>query len=449
MTSRQIQLQPDNRPADGKVSYKNGFPVLSFTISAQEGMLDPSSIRIVGDLNVFKNNATPPSPAQAGDKLTMNSRLGIYNIFDSLTVRSARSSMICEQIRHYSKWMNTYTAVGSSIGDQLTHLGTSCLIMPNAETFRTSVIENDAAGAQTTSFSAHLPCGFCQSGNFVDLRQDAFGGVQVEIALMPDANVLYYETGVVGAALGEAHYQLSDVSLCCEVKDLPSDMSTASPQGSFSFNSITSLYTSINSTNAQIQYSLSLRNLQSAFLTFMPVNNINTLTADGSATTYPSNASANASGGEVAAIKRVQFLKGGTKHPAEFDYVNNIVGNAGTQLPDPQIVKGLYDAIVPDYHQVRTAMSPANMNRDYQMGTLQGGAGSTGEFAYNNIVEGGPIMGLGVKYGIGDAGEDFSTQQWGVSIESELNTDNPVGVFLFFKSKATLLYDAMGVQMIV
>ena len=197
MTSRQIQLQPDNRPADGKVSYKNGFPVLSFTISAQEGMLDPSSIRIVGNLNVFKNNATPPSPAQTGDKLTMNSRLGIYNIFDSLTVRSARSSMICEQIRHYSKWMNTYTAVGSSIGDQLTHLGTSCLIMPNAETFRTSVIENDAAGAQTTSFSAHLPCGFCQSGNFVDLRQDAFGGVQVEIALMPDANVLYYETGVV------------------------------------------------------------------------------------------------------------------------------------------------------------------------------------------------------------------------------------------------------------
>ena len=449
MTSRYIQLQPDNRPADGKVSYKNGFPVLSFTISAQEGLLDPSSIRIVGNLNVYKNNASPPSPAVAGDELTMNNRLGIYNVFDSLTVRSGRSSMICEQIRHYAKWMNTYTGVSSSLGDQLTHLGSSCLIMPNAEAFRTGVIENDAAGAQTTSFSAHLPCGFCQSGNFVDLRQDAFGAVQVEIALMPDANVLYYESGAVGAALGEAHYQLSDVSLCCEVKDLPSDMANASPQGSFSFNTITSLYTSINSTNAQIQYSLSLRNLQSAFMTFMPVNNINTLTADGSATTYPSNASANASGGVVSAIRRVQFLKGGTKFPAEFDYVNNIVGNAGTQLPDPQIVKGLYDAIVPDYHQVRTAMSPANMNRDYQMGTLVGGAGSTGESAYNNIVDGGSIMGLGVKYGIGDAGEDFSTQQWGVSIESDLNTDNPIGVFLFFKSKATLLYDAMGVQLIV
>ena len=419
MTSRIIQLQPDNRPADGKVSYKNGFPVLSFTISAQEGLLDPSSIRIVGNFNVFKNNATPPTPALAGDGLTMNNRLGIYNIFDSLTVRSARSSMICEQIRHYAKWMNTYTALGSSLTDQMTHLGTSCLI---------------------------LPCGFCQSGNFVDLRPDAFGGVQVEIALMPDANVLYFEDGTVPAGSGEAHYQLSDVTLCCEVKDMETSSAPAS-QGSFVFNTITSLYTSINSTNAQIQYALSLRNLQSVFMTFMPVNNINTLTADGSATTYPSNASTNASGGDLAAVTRVQFLKGGSKYPAEFDYVANIVGNPGTQLPDPQIVKGLYDAIVPEYHQVRTSIGPANMGRNYQMGTLDGQL-ANGQSAYNNIVDGGAVMGLGVKYGIGDAGEDFSTEQWGVSIESQLNSDNPIGVYLFFKSKATLLYDAMGVQLI-
>ena len=447
MTSRIIQLQPDNRPADGKVSYKNGFPVLSFTISAQEGLLDPSSIRIVGNLNVFSNNATPPTPAIAGDGLTMNNRLGIYNLFDSLTVRSARSSMICEQIRHYAKWMNSYTALGSSLTDQTTHLGTSCLIMPNAEAFRKSVVENIAAGTATTSFSAHLPCGFCQSGNFVDLRPDAFGGVQVEIALMPDANVLYFEDGTVPAGSGEAHYQLSDVTLCCEVKDMETSSAPAS-QGSFVFNTITSLYTSINSTNAQIQYALSLRNLQSVFMTFMPVNNINTLTADGSATTYPSNASTNASGGDLAAVTRVQFLKGGSKHPAEFDYVANILGNPGTQLPDPQIVKGLYDAIVPEYHQVRTSIGPANMGRNYQMGTLTGVAGGNGQSAYNNIVDGGAVMGLGVKYGIGDAGEDFSTEQWGASIESELNSDNPIGVYLFFKSKATLLYDAMGVQLI-
>ena len=37
MTSRYIEIRPDNIPADGKISFKNGFPVLSFTISAQDG----------------------------------------------------------------------------------------------------------------------------------------------------------------------------------------------------------------------------------------------------------------------------------------------------------------------------------------------------------------------------------------------------------------------------
>lgn len=442
MTSRIVEIRPDNVPADGVVSFKNGFPVLSFTISAQEGMLDPSSIRIVGNFNVYSDNNATPTPAQNGDNLTMNNRLGIYNVFDQLTIRSHRSKMICEQIRHYAKWFNTYSALTSSLNDQIGHMGTTTLQMPSPDAFRQSVIENNASGTQAVSFSAHLPCGFCQSGNMVDLRTDAFGGVQVEIMLMPDANVLYFEDGTIPAGKGESHYRLSNLKLCCEVKDLPADMSKSQPSGTFEFNTITSLYTSINSTNAQIQYSLALRNLQSAFLTFMPVANINTLQADGSATTFPSNASVSASGGQIANIKRVQFLKGGTKHPAEFDYNNVILDDSRTQLPDPQIIKGLYDAVVPAFHQTRSTISPMNTNRDYLMGTLKEST------SYSRIPDGGAVMGLGVKYGVGDAGEDFSQEQFGVSIESELDTDNPIGVYLFFKSKASLIYNQSGVQLV-
>ena len=32
MSSRYIEIRPDNIPADGKISFKNGFPVLSFTV---------------------------------------------------------------------------------------------------------------------------------------------------------------------------------------------------------------------------------------------------------------------------------------------------------------------------------------------------------------------------------------------------------------------------------
>ena len=36
-----------------------------------------------------------------GDNVTMNNRLGIFNIIDSLTIRAQKSSLICENIRHH------------------------------------------------------------------------------------------------------------------------------------------------------------------------------------------------------------------------------------------------------------------------------------------------------------------------------------------------------------
>ena len=439
--SRYIEIRPDNIPANGKISFKNGFPVLSFSVSAQNGMLDPRSIRIVGEFSAFKDNLATPTPLTNGDHVTMNNRLGIYNVIDTLTVRSSRSKMICESIRHYSKFMNTYLGLTSSAqGDQLGHLSQTCLIQPNPTTFRKSVMESAfTAAPQTNSFSAHLPCGFVQSGNMIDLRPDAFGGIQIEMLLNPDSNVLFQLAGN-STGIGDAHYELSNLKLTCEIMS-PGDTPPAS-EGTFDFNTITSLYTSINSTNAQIQYSLALSKVQSAFMTFMPVSNINTLTQDGQATTYPSGVGT--SDTALAAIRRVQFLKGGVKYPADFDYVANIeeVGNESSQLPDPQIIKGLMDAVLPNYGMTRTSISPANMNRDYNMTTS-----ITGEFSYNNIPLGGSVMGIGVKYGLG-GGEDFSMEQFGVSIDSQLTADNPIGVYIFIKSGARLVYNKNGVQVI-
>jgi len=444
MTSRYIEIRPDNIPADGKISFKNGFPVLSFTVSAQDGMLDPSTVRIVGNFNAFKNNANPPTNLTAGDNVTMNNRLGIFNVIESLTIRSARSSMVCENIRHYSKFMNSYLSCTSSLEDQIGHLQQSCLIYPNATTFRKSVMETaDAAVAPTQNeFSFHIPSGFMQSGQMVDLRSDAFGGIQLEFLLQPDSNVLFNTAGST-AGIGDAHYELSNLKLTCEISDIPAGTPSGSA-GAYDFNTITSLYTSINSTNAQIQYSLALQNVISAFVTFMPVSNINTLTQDGQATTFPSGDGSSLTA--LAPIRRVQWLKGGSKYPAEFDYVTNIVNatNTASKVVDPQIVKTLVQAISPDsqYSMERLSVSPVNMNRNYNMTTS-----ATGEDSYMNIAEGGGVYGLAVKYGIGETGEDFTSEQWGLSVESDLKSDNPIGVYIFIKSKSQLLYSPQGVQL--
>lgn len=443
-TSRYIEIRPDNIPADGKISFKNGFPVLSFTISAQDGLLDPSTIRIVGDFAAYKDNLATPTPLTDGDLVSMNNRLGIYNVIESLSIRAGRSKMVCESIRHYSKFMNSYMAMTSSIQDQMGHLGQTCLVHPNSTAFRKSVMESPAGAtvAQTNSFSFHLPCGFIQSGQMVNLRPDAFGGVTIEMLLQPDSNVLFNASGVT-TGIGDAHYELSNLKLTCEVSDIPDgQLQSGESEGVYQYNTITSLYTSINSTNAQLQYNLGLRNVQSAFMTFVPVADINTLTADGQVTVQLSGDGS--SKDSLAPIRRVQWLKGGQKYPADFDYVSNIVDseNTATSVVDPSLIKNFIDAVSPDYSNDRISISPVNCNRDYNMAESV-----TSESSYLSIADGGSVYGLGVSYGIGGAGEDFSLQQWGVSIESDLKSDRPMGVYLFIKAKAALIYSPQGVQL--
>ena len=410
MTSRYVEIRPDNIPSDGKISFKNGFPVLSFTISAQDGLLDPSTVRIVGDFCAYKDNLTTPTPLRAGDNTTMNSRLGIYNLLESLTVKSQKSKMSCETIRHYSKFLNTYLACTSSLQDQMGHLSESCLIMPNPENFIESVMESPAASTQVKPFSFHVPSGFMQSGNMVNLRPDAFGGVILEFLLQPDSNVFFNTNGST-TGIGDCHYELTNLKLTCEVSDIPDgQLSGNESQGVYEFNSITSLYTSVNSTNAQIQYSLGLRNVLSAFMTFVPVSHINTLTADGHATTYMAGD-----------------------------------GTSFTNLaPFKKIVRLLVEAINPEFTQSRVSISPVNFNRNYNLL-----ASSTAATSYVNIAEGGAVMGVGIKYGIGGAGEDFSNEQWGVSLDSELKSNNPMGVYIFVKSRVQVAYSPNGIQVLM
>ena len=439
-TSRYIEIRPDNIPADGKISFKNGFPVLSFTISAQDGLLDPSTIRIVGDFAAFKDNLATPTPLTDGDDVSMNNRLGIFNVIESLSIRAGRSKMVAESIRHYSKFMNTYMAMTSSLQDQMGHLGQTCLIHPNATAFRKSVMESPTTDvSQTNSFSFHVPCGFVQSGNMVNLRPDAFGGLTVEFLLQPDSNVLFNSDGST-TGIGDAHYELSKLKLCCEISDIPEgQLQTGEGEGVYQFNTITSLYTSINSTNAQLQYSLGLRNVLSAFMTFVPVQDINTLTADGHVTVQLSG-----DGSDKDTLAPIQWLKGGQKYPAEFDYVANIVDseNAASTVVDPQIIQNLIDAVRPDYTNDRMSISPVNCNRNYDMVES-----STAQSSYLSVADGGAVYGLGVSYGLGGAGADFSMEQWGVSIDSDLKSDRPMGCYLFVKAKASLLYSPNGIQL--
>jgi len=460
--SRYISVRPNNVNSDSTISFKAGFPVLSFTIPAQNGRLDPRSVRINGNLEVFKNslkNDTSPvfTDDPQADQLTMDNRLGIYAVIDELLIRHDKSKQICESISNYNRYMQTYLGITSSENDLMGHMNETALIQPNPRAMFENVVANGAragGGAATTtipkSFSIYTPCGFLMGmEGKLNLMESSFGALTIEIRLSPDSNALFGTNGDL-TNISDAFYQLSNLSLTAQVYDIePEEMDVLRQQttGALSFNTISSLYTTINTNSAMLQFNTGLRNLQSVFMNFCPATHINTLTQNGLATSYPSQNNAT---NDLCVLKTVQFLKGGSNYPAQYTLNSNsqIAGNVTTAtgvftVGDPQLARMLVESVIPEKQLNRTSITPINYGRNYAMVT--NGALAT---SYKQVPDGGGLFGLGVRMSQFNKGEDFSSEQFGCAIESDLTTDNPIAVFLYFKAKAQLLWNESGVNLV-
>ena len=98
------------------------------------------------------------------------------------------------------------------------------------------------------------------------------------------------------------------------------------------------------------------------------------------------------------------------------------------------------ESIIPEAHLDRTSAAISNINREYKI-LNTGVAGD-----YTRVPDGGALFGVGVRYSQHDSGVDFSQQQWGLSIDSDIAGDSPVACFIFLKAKNTLLWSPQGIQ---
>ncbi len=119
MTSRFLELRPDNLDSDGTISFKQGFPVLSFTVQSQNAILDPRTIRVNGEVQFNKGLAAglgvPVLEADGQSGITMDNRLGVFALSDQLVVRHQKSQQIVEHIRHYNRYMSTYLGLNRTL----------------------------------------------------------------------------------------------------------------------------------------------------------------------------------------------------------------------------------------------------------------------------------------------------------------------------------------------
>ena len=427
MPRRYLDIRPSNLPPNGIVSYRSGYPIITFDIAEQDAFLLGQSVRICGDLSVTKDGTTTPL---VGDTLAMDSRLGIFSIVDTITFSSTKTKQTIESIRNYNRFMATYLPMTASNQDLIGHISEVGLTLPSNDAQRLGVVNNGKTNGN--DFCVYFPTGLLQNGRPIPLSGDTIGGLTLEIQLAPDSAVLFDTAGnAVGSGLSNAEYSLSNLKLVCEVEDMDENNKSLAKANGFEYSSISSYFSTINSTNAIINYSLGMSRVRSVFMNFIPSSYLNNLNQNSMQTIIPLK-----SAGGIAEISSVTFTKGGVRFPADMVNDTNFKLDNSVAPVDPENIRSFINSVQSFANNNRLQISPKNTNRNW----------TTND---NEVFEGGLVFGCGVSYdNIGSDGADFSRENFGLQIDLDLSDDSPNSVFVFVHSKNTLLFNGNGIQVI-
>ena len=435
MSSRQnLEIVPANHTSTGLISYKSGNPTIQFVIGEQDRLLVGQSVRLVGDFQVFFNNAGAISGNAS--LLAMDETLGVYSVIDQLTIKSQATHQVIEEIRHYPRFLASYLPATTNINDATGHMSETSLTTPAFESQRVGVVQLPSMNNTANHFAIPLPSGLFNGQNPIPLAQNGkggLGGLLVEIQLAPDSNV-FYTTDGSAAAIPEAYYQLKNVKLVAEAIT-PDPRQGFPAMNSFEYNSISSYFTTFNSTNAIVNFQLGLSRVLGVFGNMITANKINSRQHNGLTLNYPTN-----SGGAAAAapIRQLVFTRAGERFPLQYNIDTLQKDESTSTTADPQVVRNYMNAIQKFSHIYRTQVSPTNT-------AITNGLPAT----VNQIAEGGSNAGIGVAYDVisGD-GVDFSNVNWGLQMDCDLTTDNPQALYLFVHSKQTVVFSQNGIQVI-
>ena len=183
------------------------------------------------------------------------------------------------------------------------------------------------------------------------------------------------------------------------------------------YNSITGYYTTINSANANLNFSLGLNRVSSTMVNFIPSEYLNNLDYNSLQTINPLTST-----GAIADVSQLVMTKGGSRYPLDYN-VDTIFRKGNTQQVDPQIIRNFMNAVLPFKKITHTLLSPSTCNKSYLTDDT-------------TINQGGILYGVGVAYDVlGSDGADFSREAWGLQLDLALSDNNPNSAFVFVHHK--------------
>ena len=232
---------PVNNNTNG-FSHRNGYPVIKFTIPAQDLLLETSSLRLTGKLVLNASQNTPVSTAGNADALQLEDGTatyaaapsslalltnagGVSNCIDKITINSKKSNIELVNQPAYASYVSQREFMTNNDDDYRRAVMCRSLSSGNNGNFtgRKLTISAPAAGIGAITIPANkLGVDFSIALNVAMLQaQDihlgaAFvGGLNISLYLAPDESVLFnkYRYPIAAQDISTSSYTLTNLRL--------------------------------------------------------------------------------------------------------------------------------------------------------------------------------------------------------------------------------------------
>eukprot|EP00943_MAST-04B_sp_MAST-4B-sp1_P005709 g5709.t1 len=421
---KKVEIFPQNKSSNSNTwSPKEGTNVLVFNIGAEEKYLKTESLALNFKITLKDSNGDLPDNFN-GREIRQDPRIGANAIIDSV-VWANQNNNVLEQIHHYNRLCASLLGVEHGFDDFTTHLqqrygATSSSLASGRLQNRTIQV----------SMKLHMAMLYSNADNLglLPLGPNHLNGVRLSIRLANSINANF------GAQAVSSNYELSDVSITCEMA-IPSG-GMLPKMKSIPLLNYSSYFSVVNNGDETINIPTALGSVLSTFSNVVPTEWLNNSTRNESLTTTLLNKDQTNNYTEIAPIRNYDTLLAGLKNPYQFsqDETRNISQDAAGSFANSS-----YAAMRERYFL--NAIEPYNNILHTLAGPLSEDLASNDpddETNYNDFKA--SVWGLGCKYnnlGTSD-GVSMKGRPFTFRLRSALNGNSPNGIYTFMLHRSLL-----------
>jgi hypothetical protein len=459
VVKQRVRLTPNNEPNGGSYSAQN-FPMVNFVIGKQNGWIETRSLRLNGSFELRNavaggtpfvlNDGTAAASNQNG--ASVNNYIGVQSLFDEVQCSTLNGRSL-ECVRSYSRAV----CVGKPMLNNSLEYANGLGLKDPTQTNKS--VTNARTVNQRFDFSIPIEVGMFE-GKLLNVSEKGFHGLQLDFLLSQNATVVQPYIQYLGPAAGSTvppetpitalqthQFKIDNLSLTFDMIRADAKLFASMPSsGLLSYQTISTLNSTLLSSDQTLVLRLSARNVISVTHTMIPAVHVNNIKQNSFRLSLPRTGSDAATLGIEKKVKSVQYMRAGVLYPYNFILDSEKqadVALAGNPAVQAQIMKPFQNS-VSLYDNSATKFSP-NTNLGIRSSVMSGNG-----LATPLSVGGDPntIFGLGVPMDSNAQGVSFKDREYSVRIQSELDDTTANTFFTFTRVRNVAQYSPTGITVL-